>query len=127
MASCSISESCGTLEAAFACHFLVVVVGYQPCSCACRLRKLANMEGSVSATYDLFEQEVRGNGRVGSASEEPTPEEVADRKARMLMDRVACGEIRSWDEIRPKMVAYLQAAGHEDAATFVEMSTRMQV
>jgi hypothetical protein len=85
------------------------------------------MEGPVSATYALFDQEERGNGQAISGAQEPTPHEVAEKKASMLMDRVACGEIRSWDEIRPKLASYLQAAGHEDAVAFLEASTRMQV
>ena len=45
----------------------------------------------------------------------------------MLMDQVACGEVQTWDEIRPQLCAFLLEAGHGDAAQFVEASTRMQV
>jgi hypothetical protein len=73
----------------------------------------------------MFEQERSGDGCNGVPKEEPTPQEKAMTQANMLMDRVAAGEIPSWDEIRPKLVEHLQAAGHVDSATFVQESTRM--
>ena len=83
------------------------------------------MPGSVEETYALFEQETRGNGQYAAPEEMPTPEETAEKRANMLMDRVACGEIATWDEIRADLVGFLQQAGHANAAAFVETSTRM--
>jgi hypothetical protein len=83
------------------------------------------MTGTVEETYALFEQQTRGNGQYTTPEEAPTAEEMADKKANMLLDRVTCGEIETWDEIRPNLALFLRAAGHEDAATFVEASTRM--
>ena len=89
------------------------------------MRELSKLAPTVVETYAMFEQETNGDGRNGMQKEQPTPQELAMKEANMLMDRVAAGEIQSWDEIRPKLVEHLQAAGHSDSATFVQESTRM--
>lgn len=91
----------------------------------CRMRELAELAPTVEGTYAMFEQEASGDGQNGMQKEQPTPQELAMKEANMLMDGVAAGEIQSWDEIRPKLVEHLQAAGHSDSATFVQESTRM--
>lgn len=91
----------------------------------CRMRELSKLAPTVEETYALFEQEKNGDGRNGMPEEQPTPQELAMKEANMLMDRVAAGEIQSWDEIRPKLAEHLQAAGHSDSATFLQESTRM--
>lgn len=89
------------------------------------MRELSKLAPTVEETYALFEQEKNGDGRNGMPEEQPTPQELAMKEANMLMDRVAAGEIQSWDEIRPKLAEHLQAAGHSDSATFLQESTRM--
>ena len=92
---------------------------------ACRIRKLAHMDASVEAVYALFEQETRGNGQYAAPEDQPTPQEDAVKRANMLMDRVAAGELDSWDEIRPQLAGLLRDAALTSAAEFVEASTRM--
>lgn len=85
------------------------------------------MEGTVEETYALFEQETRGNGQYTAPEEEPSKEETAEKKAHMLLDRVAAGELDSWDEIRPELGLLMQEAGFSDAASFLEATTRMNL
>jgi hypothetical protein len=97
----------------------------EKCLDVCRIRELSKLAPTVEGTYAMFEQETNGDGQNNVNKEQPTPQEIAMKEANMLMDRVAAGEIQSWDEIRPKLVEHLQAAGHLDSATFVQESTRM--
>lgn len=83
------------------------------------------MTGTVEETAALFEQEAQGSGQVGGPVEQPTPQEIAMKDAKVLMDKVSAGEIKSWDEIRPQLVKCLQAAGQSDCATFVQESTTL--
>lgn len=89
------------------------------------MRNLAKMTGTVEETAELFEQEAQGGDQFGGPVEQPTPQEIAMKDAKKLMDKVSAGEIRSWDEIRPQLVEFLQAAGQTDCATFVKESTTM--
>lgn len=89
------------------------------------MRTLSKLAPTVKGTYAMFEQEANGEANNGMQKEQPTPQELEMKEANMLMDKVAAGEIQSWDEIRPKLVEHLQAAGHTDSATFVQESTRM--
>jgi hypothetical protein len=83
------------------------------------------MPGTVEEVYALFERETRGNGQYAAPEDQPTPAEDAEKRANMLMDRVAAGEVQSWDEIREQLVSYMHDAGHANAAAFMEASTRM--
>lgn len=83
------------------------------------------MTGTVDETAELFEQESQGSAQFGGPVEQPTPQEIAMKDAKKLMDKVSAGEIKSWDEIRPQLVKCLQAAGHADCATFVQESTTL--
>jgi hypothetical protein len=81
------------------------------------------MTGSTQDAYDLFDQQRRGDGRYASMADQLTPQQVSEQDANMLMDRVACGEIASWDEIRPALAKHLEEAGSRDAAKFIHTST----
>lgn len=72
---------------------------------------------------DLFEAEKRGSGPYRTAEEIPSAQEVAADEATMLMNRVACGEVATWDEIRPKLIELYAAAGCTDCSRFIEMSS----
>lgn len=89
----------------------------------CRIRKLAKMEGPIEEVYSLFDQEKRGSGQYRTADEIATPEEAAAEEAAMLMDRVACGDISSWDEIRPELVEIVKKAGNVECANFIATSS----
>lgn len=93
----------------------------------CSTRALAEMQGTVEETYALFDQQSRGSGKYGAEEDKLTPSQAADQEANMLMDRVASGDLQTWDEIRPQLCALLQEAGHTDAAKFIEAATQMQV
>lgn len=91
--------------------------------CSSRIRKLAKMEGPIEEVYSMFDQEKRGSGQYRTADEIATPEEAAAEEASMLMDKVACGDIETWDEIRPKLVELIKKAGNTECATFIESSS----
>jgi hypothetical protein len=83
------------------------------------------MTGSAKEVYDLFEQQRRGNGRYASMADQLTAQQVAERDANFLMDCVACGEIPTWDEIRPELAKHLEQAGCRDASKFIHTTTIM--
>lgn len=83
------------------------------------------MTGAASAVYAMFEAQRRGNGQYASLADQLSPQQVAEQEASFLMDRVAAGELASWDAIRPELADLLQRAGCGDAAKFVHTATVM--
>ena len=87
---------------------------------ACRIRQLSKLQGSVRDVALLFDQEKRGTGVYRTQEEIASPQELAEEEASLLMNQVACGEISTWEEIRPQLADLYRRAGKEDCAKFIE-------
>lgn len=91
------------------------------------MQELSGMTGTVAETNELFEQSERGASGQTVPQEPMTPQQKALKAANMLMDQVVCGEIASFDGIRPQLSAHYNEAGLTDVAAFIEATTRMNM